>query len=156
VVRFVLAQTDLTRYSQMADEALNSREYERRTRERSFSRHTNIKWAGPLEMIDLSRVLEELGLMLFPLPHVPLHAAWLVLGPLADVLVSKYADRCLLYRQSEIYARLGVELDRSTLAGWADAYSGFHLYMTLAGFARRPTGHMAVASFTTSTQRILR
>ena len=37
---------------------------------------------------------------------------------LAHVLVSKYADHQPLYRQSEIYAREGVDLDRSTLAGW--------------------------------------
>jgi transposase len=44
-------------------------------------------------------------------------------GLLAHVLVSKYADHCPLYRQSEIYARQGVELDRSTLAGWVGATS---------------------------------
>ena len=38
-------------------------------------------------------------------------------GLLAHVLVSKYADHQPLYRQSEIYARQGVDLDRSTLAG---------------------------------------
>lgn len=38
-------------------------------------------------------------------------------GLLAHVLVSKYADHLPLYRQSEIYAREGVELERSTLAG---------------------------------------
>lgn len=39
-------------------------------------------------------------------------------GLLAHVLVSKYADHLPLYRQSRIYARDGVELDVSTLAGW--------------------------------------
>lgn len=39
-------------------------------------------------------------------------------GLLAHVLVAKYADDLPLYRQSEIYAREGVELDRSTLADW--------------------------------------
>lgn len=39
-------------------------------------------------------------------------------GLLAHVLVSKYADHLPLYRQSQIYAREGVELDRSTLADW--------------------------------------
>jgi transposase len=40
-------------------------------------------------------------------------------GLLAHVLVSKYADHLPLYRQSEIYLRdAGIELDRSTLAGW--------------------------------------
>lgn len=36
----------------------------------------------------------------------------------AHVLVSKYADHCPLYRQAQIYARQGVDLDRSTLADW--------------------------------------
>jgi transposase len=39
-------------------------------------------------------------------------------GLLAHVLVSKYADHLPLYRQSQIYQRQGVELERSTLAGW--------------------------------------
>ena len=39
-------------------------------------------------------------------------------GLLAHVLVGKYADHLPLYRQSEIYARDGVDLDRSTLADW--------------------------------------
>jgi transposase len=41
-------------------------------------------------------------------------------GPalLAHVLVSKYADHLPLYRQAGIYARSGVELERSTLADW--------------------------------------
>jgi transposase len=39
-------------------------------------------------------------------------------GLLAHVLVSKYADHLPLYRQSQIYARSGIDLDRSTLADW--------------------------------------
>jgi transposase len=41
-------------------------------------------------------------------------------GPalMAHVMVSKYCDHQPLYRQSGIYARSGVELDRSTLARW--------------------------------------
>jgi transposase len=39
-------------------------------------------------------------------------------GLLAHVLTSKFCDHLPLYRQSEIYAREGVELDRSTLAKW--------------------------------------
>lgn len=39
-------------------------------------------------------------------------------GLLAHVLVSKYGDHLPLYRQSEIYAREGVALERSTLADW--------------------------------------
>ena len=44
-------------------------------------------------------------------------------GLLAHVLVSKYADHLPLYRQSEMYARQGVELDRSTMADWVGAAS---------------------------------
>ncbi len=46
-------------------------------------------------------------------------------GPsfLAHVLVSKYADHLPLYRQSQIYAREGLDLDRSTLADWVGGAS---------------------------------
>jgi transposase len=37
---------------------------------------------------------------------------------LAQVLVGKYCDHTPLYRQSQIFARNGVDLPRSTLAGW--------------------------------------
>jgi len=39
-------------------------------------------------------------------------------GLLAHVLVAKYCDHLPLYRQSQIFARQGAELDRSTLANW--------------------------------------
>ncbi|WP_111877037.1 IS66 family transposase [Paracidovorax anthurii] len=43
-------------------------------------------------------------------------------GPalLAHVMVSKFCDHAPLYRQSRIYAREGVEIDRSTMAGWVE------------------------------------
>ncbi len=44
-------------------------------------------------------------------------------GLLAHVLVSKYADHLPLYRQCEIYQRVGIELERSTLADWVGATS---------------------------------
>jgi transposase len=44
-------------------------------------------------------------------------------GLLAHVLVSKYSDHLPLYRQSQIYAREGVDLDRSTLAEWVGGSS---------------------------------
>ena len=47
-------------------------------------------------------------------------------GALAQVQISKYGDRLPLYCQAQIYARSGVELDRSTLAGWVGKAS-FHL-----------------------------
>lgn len=36
----------------------------------------------------------------------------------AQVLVNKYCDHSPLYRQAQIFARHGIELDRSTLANW--------------------------------------
>lgn len=43
-------------------------------------------------------------------------------GPalLAHVMVAKYCDHQPLYRQSRIYAREGVDIERSTMAGWVD------------------------------------
>jgi transposase len=58
-----------------------------------------------------------------PAPSRPIDRGLAGPGLLAHVLVSKYADHCPLYRQSEIYAREGVELDRSTMAGWVGATS---------------------------------
>jgi transposase len=58
-----------------------------------------------------------------PAPSRPIDRGLAGPGLLAHVLVSKYADYQPLYRQSEIYAREGVDLDRSTLAGWVGAAS---------------------------------
>ena len=44
-------------------------------------------------------------------------------GLLAHVVVSKYCDHLPLYRQEEIYAREGVELERATLADWVGGAS---------------------------------
>lgn len=41
-------------------------------------------------------------------------------GLLAHVMVSKYCDHIPLYRLSGICARSGVDIDRSTMAGWID------------------------------------
>jgi transposase len=58
-----------------------------------------------------------------PAPARPI--AYGLAGPdlLAHVLVSKFGDHLPLYRQSEIFAREGIDLDRSTLAGWVGAAS---------------------------------
>jgi transposase len=58
-----------------------------------------------------------------PAPSRPIDRGLAGPGLLAHVLVSKYADHVPLYRQSEIYSREGVDLDRSTLAGWVGATS---------------------------------
>ena len=53
-----------------------------------------------------------------PVPSLPIQRGLPTPALLAHVLVAKYADHCPLYRQAEIYACAGVELDRSTLADW--------------------------------------
>jgi transposase len=58
-----------------------------------------------------------------PAPHRPIDRGLAGPGLLAHVLVGKYCDHLPLYRQSEIYAREGVDLDRSTLAGWVGGAS---------------------------------
>ena len=47
-------------------------------------------------------------------------------GAIAHVLVSKYADHLPLYRQSQILARSGIDIHRSTLADWVGV-AAFHL-----------------------------
>jgi transposase len=58
-----------------------------------------------------------------PAPSRPISRGMAGPALLAHVLVSKYADHLPLYRQSEIYARSGVELERSTLADWVGSCS---------------------------------
>lgn len=60
----------------------------------------------------------------------------------AQVLVSKYADHLPLYRQAQIYARQGVELDRSTLADWVGR----------AGFMLRPVHERLLAALKASAK----
>jgi transposase len=53
-----------------------------------------------------------------PLPSRPIERGRPGPGLLAHVLVSKYADHLPLYRLSQIFAREGIDLDRSTMADW--------------------------------------
>ena len=53
-----------------------------------------------------------------PMPFLPIERGKPGPGLLAHVLVTKYADHLPLYRQQEIYAREGIDLERSTLADW--------------------------------------
>ena len=53
-----------------------------------------------------------------PMPSRPIEKGIPGPGFLAHVLVNKYADHLPLYRQSQIFAREGLDMDRSTLAGW--------------------------------------
>ena len=51
-----------------------------------------------------------------PAPSRPIARGLAGPGLLAHILVAKYADHLPLYRQSQIYARQGLQLERSTLA----------------------------------------
>jgi transposase len=53
-----------------------------------------------------------------PPPPMPTPRGRATPATLAHLLVAKYCDHLPLYRQAEIYAREGVELDRSTLGDW--------------------------------------
>jgi transposase len=76
-------------------------------------RHVRPKFA----CIGCDRVVEA------PAPSRPIERG--LAGPslLAHVIVSKFADHLPLFRQSDIYARQGVDIPRSTLAGWVGAAS---------------------------------
>jgi len=58
-----------------------------------------------------------------PAPSRPIDRGLAGPGLLAHVVVAKYCDHLPLYRQSTIYEREGVELDRSTLADWVGGTS---------------------------------
>jgi transposase len=53
-----------------------------------------------------------------PAPERPIDGGMATEALLAHVLVNKYADHLPLYRQTQIFARQGVTLDRSTLCTW--------------------------------------
>src|SRR4051795_9800685 len=63
------------------------------------------------------RACEE-GVVQAPAPERPITGGMATEAPLAHVLVAKYADFLPLYRQAGIFARQGIELDRSTLCDW--------------------------------------
>jgi len=58
-----------------------------------------------------------------PAPSLPVPRGRAGPGLLAHVVVSKFADHLPLYRQSQIYAREGVELSHSTPADWPTGWA---------------------------------
>jgi len=57
-------------------------------------------------------------------PSRPIERSFAGPGLLAHIAVSKYCDHLPLYRQSQIYARDGIELERATMAEWIGAAEG--------------------------------
>lgn len=53
-----------------------------------------------------------------PKPKQPIEKSIAAPGLLAYIATQKYVDALPLYRQTEIFKRIGVELDRTTLANW--------------------------------------
>lgn len=51
-------------------------------------------------------------------PAQPIDKGLPTAAVLAEVLVSKYADHCALYRQQQRWARLGVDFSRATMSRW--------------------------------------
>jgi len=66
------------------------------------------------------------GVTQAPAPAALIESGLPTEGAIAHVLVSKYADHLPLYRQSQMLARSGVTIDRSTLADWVGV-AAFHL-----------------------------
>ncbi|PUA41326.1 IS66 family transposase [Pseudomonas protegens] len=67
---------------------------------------------------DVSEVLEYVPARFKVIRHVRPKWVCRCCEHITQVLVSKFVDHLPLYRQSEIYAREGVDLERSTLADW--------------------------------------
>lgn len=72
-----------------------------------------------------------------PMPSLPIEKGRPGPQLLAQVIVSKYCDHLPLHRQSAIYARAGVEIDRSVLAGWVG-----HMAALLEPLAERVARHV--------------
>jgi transposase len=53
-----------------------------------------------------------------PAPDRPIDGGMATEALVAQVLIGKYGNHLPLYRQSQIFARQGIELDRSTLCNW--------------------------------------
>lgn len=72
-------------------------------------RHIRIKYACPCC---------DQGLKTAAMPAQPIPKSQASPGLLAHIAVSKYVDALPLYRQSEMWSRVKVNLDRTTLANW--------------------------------------
>ena len=53
-----------------------------------------------------------------PMPELPIPRGMVDASFLAHILIAKFCDHLPLYRQAEIYARAGLDIDRSQLAAW--------------------------------------
>ena len=72
-------------------------------------RHIRIKYACPCC---------EQYLVTAPKPKQPIEKSIASPGLLAHIVASKYIDGLPLYRQCAIFTRMGIEIDRSSMANW--------------------------------------
>lgn len=84
----------------------------------------------------------EEGIVQAPAPAHLIPGGMPTEATIAHVIVSKYADHMPLYRQAQIYARQGIDLDRSTLAAWVGR----------AAFELRPVYDALIADLKRSTK----
>jgi transposase len=84
----------------------------------------------------------ETGVRQSPAPEHLIAGGLPTEAAIAHVLVGKYADHLPLYRQVQILARHGIELDRSTLADWVGR----------AAFELRPVYEALLADLKRSTK----
>lgn len=75
-----------------------------------------------------------------PSPDLPISKGRPGPGLIAQVIMAKYGDGLPLYRQSGIFARQGLEIDRQVLADWAG-----HAAWWLTGLAELIAGHVMAA-----------
>jgi len=78
-----------------------------------------------------------------PMPDLPIERGRPGPALLAHVLTAKYCSHLPLYRQSEIYAREGMDIDRSTLCGWVGKMA-FHLAPVAEAIARHVREGVAI------------
>nr|CCD32261.1 Transposase IS66 [Methylocystis sp. SC2] len=76
-----------------------------------------------------------------PMPTLPIEKGRPGPALLSHVLVAKYCDHLPLHRQSDIYAREGVAIDRSVMAGWVG-----HMAALLEPLAERIARHVRAGS----------
>src|SRR5690348_2534107 len=74
--------------------------------------------AYPIPVPDRAAQTYEEAVVQAPAPERPVAGGMATEALLAHVLVAKYGDFLPLYRQAQIFARQGIDLDRSTLCDW--------------------------------------
>ena len=86
-----------------------------------FNRTATTENTSPSRPPHQRRGVEVAGIVQAPAPARLIEGGLPTEALVADVVVSKHAHHLPLYRQSQILARHGVRIERSTLAQWVGA-----------------------------------